>query len=163
FLVYSLLQFLEGNVLTPFIVGGKVRLFPLTVMIAFIFWGTLWGIPGAVLAVPMTSAVKVVCEHLPPSAGLARLLAHPHLPAAPTSETAAGAAGRPPNPPRRAKSRPGSSRLSTRRRRERRGSRGSRRASSGPPGEPGSPEASGRRRRARRRRRRRTARCQVRG
>ena len=37
--VYSLLQFLEGNVLTPFIVGGKVRLFPLTVMIAFIFWG----------------------------------------------------------------------------------------------------------------------------
>ncbi|HWZ86519.1 MAG TPA: AI-2E family transporter, partial [Thermoanaerobaculia bacterium] len=52
--VYSLLQFLEGNVLTPFIVGGKVRLFPLTVMISFIFWGTLWGIPGAVLAVPLT-------------------------------------------------------------------------------------------------------------
>ena len=32
FLVYSLLQFLEGNVLTPYIVGGKVKLFPLTVM-----------------------------------------------------------------------------------------------------------------------------------
>jgi len=51
FLVYSLLQFLEGNVLTPYIVGGKVKLFPLTVMVAFVFWGTLWGIPGAVLAV----------------------------------------------------------------------------------------------------------------
>ena len=48
-LVYTVLQFLEGNVLTPFIVGGKVRLFPLTVMIAFISWGLLWGIPGAVL------------------------------------------------------------------------------------------------------------------
>ncbi len=80
FLVYSLLQFLEGNVLTPFIVGGKVRLFPLTVMIAFIFWGTLWGIPGAVLAVPLTSAIKVVCEHVRGWEGLARLLGEPDLP-----------------------------------------------------------------------------------
>ena len=79
-LVYSLLQFLEGNVLTPFIVGGKVRLFPLTVMIAFIFWGTLWGIPGAILAVPLTSAIKVVCEHVRGWEGLARLLGEPDLP-----------------------------------------------------------------------------------
>ena len=79
-LVYSLLQFLEGNVLTPFIVGGKVRLFPLTVMVAFIFWGTLWGIPGAVLAVPLTSAIKVVCEHVRGWEGLARLLGEPDLP-----------------------------------------------------------------------------------
>ncbi|HTR03241.1 MAG TPA: AI-2E family transporter [Thermoanaerobaculia bacterium] len=80
FLVYSLLQFLEGNVLTPFIVGGKVRLFPLTVMVAFIFWGTIWGIPGAVLAVPLTSAIKVVCEHVRGWEGLARLLGEPDLP-----------------------------------------------------------------------------------
>jgi predicted PurR-regulated permease PerM len=80
FLVYSLMQFLEGNVLTPFIVGGKVRLFPLTVMIAFIFWGTIWGIPGAVLAVPLTSAIKVVCEHVRGWEGLARLLGEPDLP-----------------------------------------------------------------------------------
>ena len=80
FLVYTLLQFLEGNVLTPFIVGGKVRLFPLTVMIAFIFWGTIWGIPGAVLAVPLTSAIKVVCEHVRGWEGLARLLGEPDLP-----------------------------------------------------------------------------------
>jgi predicted PurR-regulated permease PerM len=79
-LAYSLLQFLEGNVLTPYIVGGKVRLFPLTVMIAFIFWGTLWGVPGAVLAVPITSAVKVICEHVRGWEGLARLLGEPDLP-----------------------------------------------------------------------------------
>ncbi len=52
FLVYSLLQFLEGNLLTPYIVGGKVKLFPLTVMIAFIFWGSIWGVAGAVLGGP---------------------------------------------------------------------------------------------------------------
>jgi len=80
FLVYSLMQFLEGNVLTPYIVGGKVRLFPLTVMVAFVFWGTIWGIPGAVLAVPLTSAVKVVCEHVRGWEGLARLLGEPDLP-----------------------------------------------------------------------------------
>ena len=66
--------------LTPYIVGGKVRLFPLTVMIAFLFWGTLWGVPGAVLAVPLTSAVKVVCEHVRGWEGLARLLGEPDLP-----------------------------------------------------------------------------------
>jgi len=61
-------------------VGGKVRLFPLTVMVAFIFWGSIWGIPGAVLAVPLTSAVKVVCEHVRGWEGLARLLGEPDLP-----------------------------------------------------------------------------------
>jgi len=76
-LVYVVLQFLEGNVLTPFIVGGKVRLFPLTVMVAFLFWGLLWGLPGAVLAVPLTSAVKVVCENVQGWGGLARLLGEP--------------------------------------------------------------------------------------
>jgi predicted PurR-regulated permease PerM len=80
FLVYSVLQFLEGNVLTPFIVGGKVRLFPLTVMIAFISWGLLWGVPGAVLAVPLTSAIKVVCEHIKGWEGFARLLGDPDPP-----------------------------------------------------------------------------------
>jgi predicted PurR-regulated permease PerM len=78
--VYSLLQFLEGNVLTPLIVGGRVRLFPLTVMVAFIFWGLLWGVPGAILAVPLTSALKVVCENVHGWEGFARLLGEPDPP-----------------------------------------------------------------------------------
>ncbi|HEY6065887.1 MAG TPA: AI-2E family transporter [Thermoanaerobaculia bacterium] len=80
FIVYTGLQFLEGNVLTPFIVGGKVRLFPLTILVAFIFWGLLWGIAGAMLAVPMTSAMKVVCEHVAGWEGVARLLGDPDPP-----------------------------------------------------------------------------------
>ena len=77
FLVYAVLQFMEGNVLTPFIVGGRVKLFPLTVMIAFIFWGLLWGLPGAILAVPLTSAIKVVCENVRGLEAFARLLGDP--------------------------------------------------------------------------------------
>jgi predicted PurR-regulated permease PerM len=76
-LVYSLLQFLEGNVLTPLVVGGRVRLFPLTVMVAFIFWGLMWGVAGAVLAVPLTSTIKVVCENVRGWEGVARLLGEP--------------------------------------------------------------------------------------
>ena len=78
-IVYALLQFLEGNVLTPLIVGGRVRLFPLTVVVAFIFWGLLWGLAGAILAVPLTSAVKVVCENVRGLEGLARLLGEPDV------------------------------------------------------------------------------------
>jgi predicted PurR-regulated permease PerM len=80
FLVYSVLQFLEGNLLTPYIVGGKVKLFPLTVMLAFIFWGLLWGVSGAILAVPLTSAIKVVCENVSGWQGIARLLGEPDAP-----------------------------------------------------------------------------------
>lgn len=79
FIVYALLQFIEGNVLTPLIVGGRVRLFPLSVMVAFIFWGLLWGLAGAVLAVPMTSAIKVVCENVRGLEGVARLLGEPDV------------------------------------------------------------------------------------
>ena len=79
-IVYTCLQFLEGNVLTPFIVGGKVRLFPLTIMIAFLFWGSVWGVPGSMLAVPLTSAIKVVCEHVRGWEGVARLLGDPDPP-----------------------------------------------------------------------------------
>jgi AI-2 transport protein TqsA len=78
-IVYALLQFTEGNILTPLIVGGRVRLFPLTVMVAFIFWGLIWGIAGAVLAVPLTSAIKVICENVRGLEGVARLLGEPDL------------------------------------------------------------------------------------
>lgn len=78
--VYLVLQFVEGNILTPFIVGGKVRLFPLTVLIAFLFWGMLWGVAGAILAVPLTSALKVVCENVEDWQPVARLLGEPDEP-----------------------------------------------------------------------------------
>jgi len=76
-IVYLVLQFFEGNLLTPFIVGGKVRLFPLSVLVAFLFWGMLWGIAGAILAVPLTSALKVICENVEEWRPFARLLGEP--------------------------------------------------------------------------------------
>lgn len=71
---YSVVQFLEGNVLTPFIVGSRVKLHPLAVLVAFLFWGILWGLPGAILAVPLTAAAKVIGERFDRFAPWAALL-----------------------------------------------------------------------------------------
>jgi AI-2 transport protein TqsA len=71
---YACVQFLEGNVLTPFIVGSRVRLHPLAVLVAFLFWGILWGVPGAILAVPLTATAKVVGERFDRFAPWAALL-----------------------------------------------------------------------------------------
>ena len=73
-LFYSVVQFLEGKVLTPFIVGSRVKLHPLAVLVAFLFWGILWGLPGAILAVPLTATVKVVGERFERFAPWAALL-----------------------------------------------------------------------------------------
>ena len=52
------------NVLTPKFVGHQVSLNALTVTIAMMFWGWLWGAAGLILAVPMTAALKAVCDNV---------------------------------------------------------------------------------------------------
>jgi len=57
------------NLLYPQIVGARVNLNPLVVTVALMFWGTIWGAIGLVLAIPITAGVKAVCdnvEHLQP-------------------------------------------------------------------------------------------------
>ena len=57
------------NLLYPKIVGARVHLNPLAVTVALMFWGTIWGGVGLVLAIPMTAALKSVLdniEHLQP-------------------------------------------------------------------------------------------------
>ena len=90
---YSIVQFLEGNVLTPFIVGSRVRLHPLAVLFAFLFWGILWGVPGAILAVPLTATIKVVTERFERFAPWAALLGDRTPDPAPPEEPEALLAG----------------------------------------------------------------------
>ena len=52
------------NVLMPAIVGRRVHLNPLAVTIALMLWGWLWGAIGLILAIPITAAIKVVCDHV---------------------------------------------------------------------------------------------------
>lgn len=59
-----LVHFLAINVLTPKLVGRRVNLNALSVTIAMMFWGWLWGGIGLVLAVPITAAIKAVCDNV---------------------------------------------------------------------------------------------------
>jgi predicted PurR-regulated permease PerM len=59
-----LVHFMAINLLTPKLVGRRVKLNALTVTIAMMFWGWLWGGIGLILAVPITAAVKAVCDNI---------------------------------------------------------------------------------------------------
>lgn len=61
-LVYLALASVEGNVITPLILGRTCELDPLVIFVWLLFWGWLWGIPGAIVAVPMLMLIKLMCE-----------------------------------------------------------------------------------------------------
>jgi predicted PurR-regulated permease PerM len=63
-LTVVIVHFLAINFLTPKLVGSRVKLNALTVTIAMMFWGWLWGGIGLVLAVPITAALKAVCDNV---------------------------------------------------------------------------------------------------
>lgn len=64
FLFYEVIQILESNLITPKLLERSMNLNPLAMLIASMYWAWLWGAIGIVLAVPITAAFKVVCDHI---------------------------------------------------------------------------------------------------
>ena len=60
----TMVHFVAVNVLTPKFVGQRVNLNALSVTISMMFWSWLWGGFGLVLAVPITAAIKAVCDNV---------------------------------------------------------------------------------------------------
>lgn len=63
-LVVTLLHLIALNLLYPKMVGSRVHLNPLAVTVALMFWGTLWGGIGLLLAIPITAGIKAVCDNV---------------------------------------------------------------------------------------------------
>lgn len=63
-IVYGTVQFIQGWVLEPLILGPQVKINPLFTVIALILGDLVWGIPGIVLAIPITAMIKIVCDHI---------------------------------------------------------------------------------------------------
>jgi len=63
-LTLTLLHFLVGQVLEPKILGDHMEIPPVTVIISLLFWGSVWGIVGAVISVPLTVAIKVYLQNI---------------------------------------------------------------------------------------------------
>jgi len=61
--LFLIIQFLEGNFITPYIVGSKISINPLMAILALLLGGMLWGIPGMILALPMVAILKVIFDH----------------------------------------------------------------------------------------------------
>lgn len=59
---FQFVQFLEGNFITPNIVGGKVSINPLMAIVAIILGGMMFGLSGLILALPITAVLKVVFD-----------------------------------------------------------------------------------------------------
>jgi predicted PurR-regulated permease PerM len=70
----ALLHLFALNLLYPKFVGSRVHLNPLVVTIALMFWGMLWGGIGLILAIPITAAIKAICDNVPNLEIYARLL-----------------------------------------------------------------------------------------
>lgn len=59
---FGVIQFLEGNFITPYIVGGKISLNAFIAIISLLLFGSLWGISGLILALPLTAILKVLFD-----------------------------------------------------------------------------------------------------
>src|SRR5438874_3517395 len=55
---------LEGFLLTPALMGRAARMNPIAIFVGLLFWSWIWGVWGAILAVPMLMMVKAVCDHI---------------------------------------------------------------------------------------------------
>jgi predicted PurR-regulated permease PerM len=62
------------NFISPYVMGRRLVLNPVVVFLAVMFWGWIWGIPGVLLAVPVTMTVKIIFDHVPALAPFAELL-----------------------------------------------------------------------------------------
>jgi predicted PurR-regulated permease PerM len=64
--LYLLVHVIEGELVTPMLMARRFTINPVAVILALIFWYWMWGVPGAILAVPMLAITKIVCDDLRP-------------------------------------------------------------------------------------------------
>jgi predicted PurR-regulated permease PerM len=72
--IYLFLHTLEGQLITPIVLGRQMRLSPLVLILALMAFGSLWGIIGLLLAVPLLVCVKIVLSRIEGLEGWAKLL-----------------------------------------------------------------------------------------
>lgn len=63
-LVYGIVQLIQGWLLEPLILGPQVKINPLFTIIVLVIGQLLWGIPGILLAIPLTAIFKIICDHV---------------------------------------------------------------------------------------------------
>lgn len=75
FVGFAALQITISNFIYPMLQGRGMSMPPVAIIVALLFWGWVWGIAGALVAVPLTAALLIVCQHFKSTEWVARLLA----------------------------------------------------------------------------------------
>ena len=63
-IMYQIVQQLEGNIITPKIVGGTMKLNPFVSIVAMVAGGLMWGITGLIIALPVIAIIKILFDHI---------------------------------------------------------------------------------------------------
>ncbi len=72
--IYISLNFLEGNYITPMLLARRLTLNPVLIIVSLIFWYWMWGVAGALLAVPLLGSFKVICDRVKPLMAIGHFL-----------------------------------------------------------------------------------------
>lgn len=72
--LYLGIHIVEGEIFTPMLLARRFTINPVAVILALIFWYWMWGVAGAVLAVPLLAVTKIICDDLRPLRALGHLL-----------------------------------------------------------------------------------------
>lgn len=81
-LVYIACNAVEANIITPILLSRRLTLNAVVVFLAVVFWGWLWGVSGALLAVPLLAVMKVIADRVDGLGGLSEFLGGREPPAA---------------------------------------------------------------------------------
>jgi predicted PurR-regulated permease PerM len=72
--IYLAIHLIEGEIVTPLLLARRFILNPVLIIISLVFWYWMWGIPGALLAVPMLATAKIICDRIKPLMALGHFL-----------------------------------------------------------------------------------------
>ncbi len=86
---YLLLHTLESAFITPLILGRRLELNVVVIFISLAFWSWIWGIVGALIAVPILVVVKVICDSFPGLANVGEFLSGNNFTIEPTDQDSA--------------------------------------------------------------------------
>jgi predicted PurR-regulated permease PerM len=72
--IYLGVHVLEGELVTPSLLARRFTINPVAVILSLVFWYWLWGVPGAILAMPMLATTKIFCDRIRPLKAIGHFL-----------------------------------------------------------------------------------------
>lgn len=74
-LTITAVQALFGGVLEPIFMGKSFSINVITILVMLMLWGYIWGVPGLIMAIPLTVFIKIILEQFPNSRILSTIIA----------------------------------------------------------------------------------------